>query len=181
MLRTINITNSATTYSLHNLVTFKKEKEMIEWYKDKNIVIEFSEKPQVCMRYIIPSMTKQEKLNISKYPFFNRKDLIVKLSDIRKKKDYMFCIPKGYCWDGATIPRLFWRLIGAKTDSSFLIPSMIHDALCEHHEYVDNDRYFADKIFERLLYTSGVHGFNRWLMFHCVDNFQKLCNWKGQP
>ena len=152
---------------------------MIEWYKDKNIAIEFSEKPQVCMRYSIPSMTKQEKINIHKYPFYNRKNLIVKLSDRKNKKDYLFSIPKGYCWDGATIPRIFWRLIGAKTDSAFLIPSMIHDVLCEHHTYVDDNRYFADKVFERLLFVSGVPALSRWIMFNCVDNFQKLCGWKG--
>ena len=126
---------------------------MIQWYKNNKLAIEFNEKPQVCMRYIIPSMTKQEKINISRYPFCNRKDLTVKLTDIKNNKSYLFIIPKGYCWDGATIPRVFWRLIGSRTDSSFLIPSMIHDILCEHHEYVGGDRYFADKRHERRNYS----------------------------
>ena len=90
---------------------------------------------------------------------------------------YSFTIPKGYCWDGATIPRIFWRLIGSKTDPAFLIASMIHDVLCENHNYVNNDRYFADKVFERLLYVADVPAFNRWIMFHSVDNFQKFCKW----
>lgn len=151
---------------------------MIEWYKDKNIGIFFDITPCVCNRYPMPSMTEFEKKSVVKYPFINKRHLEVNLFDYSKNKKYEFKIPKDYCWDGATIPRMFWRLIGSKTDPKFLIPSLIHDVLCENHGYVDNDRYFADRVFERLLYVSGVCAFNRWLMFHSVDNFQKFCGWK---
>lgn len=147
----------------------------IEWYKDKDLIIEFDRIPHVSMRYALPSNTAKEKESISRYPFINKHNLNVHI--IYKNSHYRFAIPKDYCWDGATIPRVFWRLIGAKTDSKFLIPSMIHDVLCEHHEYVNNDRYLADKVFERLLYVSGVPAFNRWLMFHSVESFQKFCGW----
>lgn len=152
---------------------------MLEWYRDKEIGIYFSEKPRVAVRYALPSMTLAEKKAVQKYPFENKTHLNVELYDFKKGVKYYFCIPRNYHWDGATIPRFFWRLIGSKTDSRFLIPSMIHDILCERHEYVNNDRYFCDKTFERLLYASGVPAFNRWLMFHSVDNFQKFCNWKN--
>ena len=150
---------------------------MREWYKDEKLAILFDVRPCVHIRYALPSMTKKEKENIRKYPFINSKDLKVELHDYIKDKIYSFDIPKGYCYDGASIPRIFWRLIGAKTDPAFLIPSLIHDVLCEHHNYVDNDRYFADKVFERLLYVSGVAPLSRWLMFNSVDNFQKFCGW----
>lgn len=147
------------------------------WYRDKNLAIYFDKEPFVLNRYPTPQMTQKEKCSIARYPFICKRELKVKLCDYKKGKDYTFTIPKDYTWDGATIPRAFWRLIGPKTDPKFLIPSLIHDILCEHHEYVDNDRYFADKVFERLLYISGVPAFNRWLMFHSVDNFQKFCKW----
>lgn len=150
---------------------------MLNWYKDDYIGIKFSEEPHPSVRYPLSSMTDAEKQKVRKYPFFNRKDLKVVLDDYFLEKTYTFTIPKGYCWDGATIPRVFWRLIGSPTDSAFLIPSMVHDVLCENHNYVDNDRYFADKVFEKLLLVSGVSAFNRWLMFHSVDNFQKFCKW----
>lgn len=150
---------------------------MIKWYQDKNIGIFFDKLPIVKMRYALPSMTTLEKNSINKFPFENKVALKVVLCDYKKNKEYEFSIRKDYCWDGATIPRLFWRLIGSKTESEFLIPSMIHDVLCENHSYVNNDRYFADRVFERLLYVSGVPAFNRWLMFHSVDNFQKFCDW----
>lgn len=149
----------------------------VEWYKDKKIGIFFTPEPCVTYRVILPSMRTAEKNSITKYPFENKRTLRVELFDYKKGKHYEFSIPKGYCWDGASIPRLFWRLIGAKTDPRFLVPSMIHDVLCENHNYVDNDRYFADKVFERLLYCSKVNGFSRWMMFHSVDNFQKFQGW----
>ena len=89
----------------------------------------------------------------------------------------MFTIDKGYRWDGATIPRFAWRIIGSKTDSKFLIPSMIHDVLCENKNLVNYDRYFADKVFERLLSVSNVSSWRRWLMFHTMDNYQKFQGW----
>lgn len=150
---------------------------MINWYEDDYIGINFNEVPHPCIRFATPSMTNAEIANIKKYPFLNRKDLKVQLDDYFSEKTYTFTIPKGYCWDGATIPRIFWRLIGAKTSPDFLIPSMIHDVLCENHQYVDNDRYFADRVFDCLLKVSNVPAINRWLMFHTMDNYQKFCGW----
>lgn len=150
---------------------------MINWYEDKNLKICFSEIPHVCIRYILPTHTAEEKKSIEKYPFICKTELKVELVDKKKNKTYKFTIPKGYCYDGASIPRLFWRVIGSNTDNHFLIAALIHDVLCENHNYVDNNRYFADKVFERLLYVSGVSSFNRWVMFHSVDNFQKFCHW----
>lgn len=151
---------------------------MYYWYDDNLISINFGVKPQVGIRYQLPSMSDVEKESIKQYPFINKKDLYVELGDKKKNVVYTFTIPKGYCWDGASIPRLFWRIIGSKTEPTFLIASLIHDVLCENHGYVDNDRYFADKVFERLLYVAGVNPVTRFLMFHSVDNFQKLCKWR---
>lgn len=150
---------------------------MITWYYDKNIAIEFSSKPFVGSRFPLPSMTKDEIDSIKKYPFINRKELYVELSDCQKGVTYTFTIPKGYCWDGATICRVFWRVIGSPTSPEFLIASLIHDVLCENHAYVDNDRYFADKVLERLLYVAKVPAWKRWIMFHSVETWQKFCNW----
>lgn len=147
------------------------------WYRDEDLAICFDKEPFVLNRYPTPTMTDKEKKSIARYPFICKRELKVKLYDYKKNKEYCFTIPKDYCWDGATVPRIFWRLIGSKTDPKFLVPSLIHDQLCEKKEYVDNDRYFADKVFERLLYVSNVPAFSRWLMFHSVDNWQKFCGW----
>ena len=150
---------------------------MIKWYQDKNLGIFFGSIPDVSMRIVLPAMSDLEKNTVLKYPFYNEKKLDVELYDYKKNKKYSFSIPKAYVWDGATIPRAFWRLIGSKTDPKFLIPSLIHDVLCENHNYINNDRYFSTLVFERLLYVSGVNGFSRWMIKHSVDNYQKFCGW----
>ena len=150
----------------------------MNWYKDKNLEIDFDKAPIVKMSTILPSMTVLEKQTINRFPFVCLNQIAVTIK--YKENTYNFSIPKGYRWDGATIPRMFWRLVGAKTDPRFLIPSMVHDVLCENKNYVNGDRYLADKVFERLLFVAGVPAFTRWLMFHSVDNFQKFNGWKKE-
>ena len=143
------------------------------WYEDKELKIEFDKIPSVTMCYPLPCYDKYRKKEIIEKPFLNREDLNVKITYLEDEISG-FTVPKGYTWDGATIPRIFWRLIGANTSPEFLIPSMIHDVLCEHHEYIHYDRYLSTIILERLLYCSGVGCFKRWMMKHSVDNWQKI-------
>ena len=151
---------------------------MFCWYSNKKVKICFDIIPSVSIRYYIPSMSYDEKKSVEKYPFICKKELKVNLTDKIKNKTYEFKIPKGYCYDGASIPRFFWRIIGPNTDNRFLIPALIHDVLCEHHEYVDNDRKFSTEIFNALLECSGVYGMKRFFMKNSVDTFQKLfCKW----
>ncbi len=152
---------------------------MMEWCSNKYVGVFFDDVPHVCIRYTLPSSTGEEKKSIKKYPFINKRNLKVKLIDYKKDKTYNFSIPKGYCYDGASIPRLFWRVIGSNTDNRFLIPALIHDVLCEHHEYVDNDRKFSSNVFKALLEASDVYPMKRFFMKNSVDLFQKLfCKWR---
>ena len=153
------------------------EKPNIKWYEDDELTIGFSEAPHVCVRYIFPSSTPEEIKSIKKYPFICKTALKVKIFDHEKEEIYTFTIPKGYCYDGATIPRLFWRIIGAKTDNAFLIGALIHDVLTENHSYVNNDRNFSSKVFKALLIAGGVSEFKAQIMYLAVDNFQRFCGW----
>ena len=151
---------------------------MYKWYSNKNVSIFFDDVPQVGIRYSLPSLTKEERKSIEKYPFICKKNLNVFLTDVKKNKMYKFNIPKGYCYDGASIPRFFWRLIGSNTDNKFLIPALIHDILCEHHEYIDNDRSFSTDVFNALLEANEIGKCKRFLMKNSVNLFQKFfCNW----
>lgn len=151
---------------------------MIEWYSNKYTGIFFNIHPCVGIRYTTPTMSKEEKKSINKYPFINKRELAVLLKDYRKNKEYKFSIPKGYCYDGATIPRFFWRIIGAKTDNKFLIPALIHDILCENHQYVNGDRFFATEVFNALLEASNVFCIKRFFMKNSVNLYQIFCNWE---
>lgn len=150
----------------------------MEWYKDEKLSISFSDTPRVCMRYLLPTHTEEEKKSIKKYPFICKTTLEIKLGDFIKDRIYQFTIPKGYCYDGASVPRIFWRFIGAPTDNSFLIPALVHDVLCEHHEYVMNDRAFSTEVFNALLKVSEVGKCKRFLMKNSVACYQALfCDW----
>lgn len=147
---------------------------MINWYEDKKIKIEFDKIPKTTMLFPLPDMTKEEKKLIKKAPFVNLENLSVKLSDKRKNKEYQFIIEEGYRWDGATIPRLFWRLIGSKTEPEFQIASMLHDKLCENHNLINNDRYLSTLVLVGGMKCAEVCAFKRFLVKHSVDNYQKI-------
>ena len=150
---------------------------MLKWCSNKFVEVFFDDIPKVSIRYILPSMNKEEKKSIKKYPFINKKNLGVKLYDKNKNKIYQFMIPKCYCYDGATVPRFFWRIIGSNTDNKFLIAALIHDVLCENHNYIDNDRNFSTQVFNALLEASDVYPFKRFLMKNSVNFFQLFCGW----
>ena len=95
------------------------EKPNIKWYEDDELTIGFSDIPHVCIRYVLPSSTPAEVKSIKKYPFICKTKLNVTLFDHEKEEVYTFTIPKGYCFDGASIPKFFHRVIGANTDNSF--------------------------------------------------------------
>ena len=151
---------------------------MFEYYSNNRVGIFFSENPHISIRYYIPSMTEDERKSIEKYPFINKKNLQVRLVDYKKDKTYNFEIPKGYCYDGASIPRFFWRIIGSNTDNRFLIPALVHDILCENHSYIDYDRKFSTEVFNALLEASDVNVFKRFLMKNSVDYFQRTQKWR---
>ena len=145
------------------------------WYKDKDLIIEFDKVPNIKIFYPLPNLSQEEKKEIIKKPFLNEYDINVTIK--YKENYYSFLVPQNYTWDGATIPRIFWRLIGPNTSPEFLIPSMIHDILCQNHCYINNNRYLSTIILERLLFCSGCTGWKRWLIKHSVDNFQKFNGW----
>lgn len=147
---------------------------MIKWAENEKIEVFFDDTPHVSIRYALPSMSDQEIKSIKKYPFVNKKNLKVKITDKTHNYSYSFDIPKGYCFDGASVPWLFRRIIGAPTDNSFLIAALVHDVLCEHHDYIDNNRQLSSDVFNALLETSKVNKFKRYLMYHSVNTFQAL-------
>ena len=154
-------------------------KKLIDWHCDADVLICFNREPCVKVRVITPDMTTLQKKSIAKYPFSCVKPLDVLIYDIKKNKQYMFCIKEHYCWDGASIPRFAWRIIGANTAAEFLIPSLIHDVLCENHKYIDNNRELSSKVFRGLLLESGVGKIKAQLMYLAVDNFQRFCKWEN--
>jgi hypothetical protein len=149
----------------------------VVWYEDKELIIWFNHKPNTNMIDPLPSMTKQEKALIARFPFINCTSLEVKLTDIKKNVTHCFTIPKHFRWDGASIPAALWIIIGAKTDARFRIPSLIHDYMCNNKYIVNFDRNFSSRVFKALLKVAGVSKTKCSTMYHAVDNWQKFQGW----
>lgn len=155
----------------------------ITYFKNSELEIVFSKNPHVEFRYPCPTDTKEQKKDKLEKPFINIESIMVQIIYTPKKGEtssvFMFEIPADYTWDGASIPRICWRLIGPKTDPRFLIASMVHDILCENHDYVNNNRYLSTIILESLCKTGETVAWRRWIIKHTVDNFQKIQgDWK---
>ena len=156
-------------------IFYYRGQEYIAWQDDTTCRVGFSEIPEICNKHINKSiMSKEEIKRAKKKPLFLKNTVQICLIDKRKGKTYVFTIKAGYDYDGASISRFLWRLIGSKENIEFKIAALIHDVLCENHNYVNNDRYFSTYIFERLLLIGDTGDFKRWLMKHSVDNFQKI-------
>lgn len=154
------------------------EKANIMWYEDNELAIGFNHKPNTHMLEPLPSMTQADKDMIELYPFINCTSLKVSLFDHKKQKKYEFTIPKSFRWDGATIPRLLWFIIGAKTNPKFRTPSLLHDYMCNNKYCVGFDRAFSTNVFKACLKVAGVGKIRREIMCFFVDFWQRTQGWR---
>lgn len=159
--------------------------------KEKVISVVFSENPDVRIRVINNFDTKKEIEGKKKYPFelHNSIDVTVTTTE----REFTFNIYNGFKWNGADIPRAFWRIIGSRTDNDFLIASMNHDYLLDFKKYILNEilrneisveeyRRLTSLIFRHIIKEQGTNTIKANVMAWCVDVFQ-ICNkrsWKCQ-
>ncbi len=81
--------------------------------------------------------------------------------------EFRVVVPAGFVSDGASIPRLFWAIIGPPIGSSHLLPAIVHDYLCEQaRDY--NERVLGDAVFFKLLRDFDVPRWRRTLMYIAV-------------
>jgi len=151
--------------------------------------VTFDVTPIVCVRVIEADDTNEIKREKKKYPFKLHNDVPVNV--ITNKRIFSFTIPSKYIWNGADIPRTFWRCIGSPTDNTFLIASMVHDYLLENKSYIFKDilqssmkvkeyRRLTTLVFRKILKDSGVNTVKANIMSWCVDVYQ-MCSfgeWK---
>lgn len=82
--------------------------------------------------------------------------------------------PKGYIFDGATIP----FNIG-KGDMRLLIPALFHDIMCDDKSTINYDRNLASRIFWKALLQCHIPPAKAKMMYMAVELFQKTCcNWR---
>ena len=75
--------------------------------------------------------------------------------------------PEGTSWDGATIPRICWSVIGHPLQREFRFASLFHDRACERAVTLEQ-RAMGDAIFRELLRQAGVCWWRRTAMWLAV-------------
>jgi hypothetical protein len=80
-----------------------------------------------------------------------------------------FLVPQGYRTDGASIPWIFWRLIGTPFSPTYSIASMCHDWQCDQKWPVQE---MSDLFYQNLI-NAGVSKWKAKLMYHSVYVYKK--------
>ena len=89
------------------------------------------------------------------------------------KTGYCIRINCGYTWDGATIPRFLWRVVGSRFNPEFLPASMVHDWLCENKDFIEKDGVkISSDIFREILILYKVPVWKAKLMATAVRCYQ---------
>ena len=86
-------------------------------------------------------------------------------------------IPRGFEFDGASIPPLLWPVIGSPFDPRFVRAALIHDWLYSSHLI---DRKTADRAFQAVLIADGVTDWRAGLMYSAV-RAGGLVAWDDSP
>lgn len=78
-------------------------------------------------------------------------------------------IPKEFITDGASIPQLFWSVIGSPYLPEFITAAIVHDYMCDLKWDVEE----MSLLFFKLLNDSNVHGLKPQLMTDAVYLYKK--------
>lgn len=155
--------------------------------KEQIISIDFDKTPDIHIRVICnddPNEIKQQKI---KYPFelFNT----VRVTITTTERVFNFNIYNGFVWDGANIPRFFYRLIGSRTSNRFLIASLLHDFILDMKYYIMRNcikeditipeyRRLTSLIFRETIKKHGTNTIKANIMSFFIDVFQHYFNKK---
>ena len=80
-------------------------------------------------------------------------DCFILMSDFYYQDEHInLVINAGFKYDGASIPRFFWRFVGGKFMPRFQRGAVVHDMLYNKNLL---DRKICDKIFKKILIEDG--------------------------
>lgn len=87
-------------------------------------------------------------------------------------------VPSGAVVDGASIPAVFWSVIGAPFSDHYRNASVIHDHYCDVRTRTSDD---VHRVFYEAMLASGVKEATAWLMYQAVLRFGPRWSDPGHP
>lgn len=96
--------------------------------------------------------------------YATRDRIVLKVSEVPGEYHFIV-IPKGYEFDGASIPRCLWSLIGSPFEPDLMLAACIHDWFCEHTSHSYESRVKGDSVFYGMLRRAKVAKWRRRLMY----------------
>lgn len=155
--------------------------------KEQVLYVDVKPIPDIRIRVINDNDTMETKQAKAQYPFELFKTFTVTVKTDRRK--FSFDIYNGYTWNGADIPKFFWRMIGSRTSNEFLIASMLHDFMLEFKGYILREvlknkmtvseyRRLTSLVFREKLKEQGTNTIKANIMAWAVDVFQHYGNRK---
>lgn len=83
---------------------------------------------------------------------------------------HLVTIPAGYVFDGASVPRIAWSVIGHPFDPTFALAACVHDWYCDAAVRLKDYqlRVIGDSVFFALLARAGVAEWRRVAMYAAV-------------
>lgn len=101
-------------------------------------------------------------------------------------------IPKGFLYDGASVPRLVWTISGIRPDGLIRAAALVHDYLYRHKGILPEGKYLylnsnktwhnlytlwnrklSDKLFIRIMREAGMKKYKRRIAYIAVRIFGK--------
>ena len=134
---------------------------------------------------VIVKYEKEPEIKItgkSEIPFELNEDFHMEIS-LKKHPEiiYPIDIPKGYRWDGASIPKVLRMIIGENFTPEYALASLVHDKMCENHNIIDNNMNLSTAVFCALLKAKGVSESKADIMSFFVNLYQHIFGgWKNK-
>lgn len=101
-----------------------------------------------------------------------KEDTFILLEDVKVSSlGYSIRVKRGFDFDGASIPKAFWSVIGNPLTGDYKIAALIHDALYSSQEL---PKELCDNIFLEIMRLHGVGYIKRYSMYNAVKVFGSL-------
>ncbi len=88
-------------------------------------------------------MTYTDAWGYKLLPLKSGREWMVLEDYIYKRGSLTIVVPKGFVYDGASIPRIFWRLIGPPMAGKYAHAALLHDYLCVYRGYKLHGKWVA--------------------------------------